>query len=198
MLTGRWVLTVWNAEYFFFPFCEDRIIGDVIMFAKDENRTSVHAITVDLYGTDDHTAAGVFNPSDCYFDAAGYFSEDRFDGANRLVRQKNIFGGLKWRFAQHIPWERQRVDRVPLFMVGEDTQFEDDGRLKDPEQNTLECAWHNSLTGAVASFRVAKSLLRNPGSQFEATSFMWSQSQKFEGTSLQLMNAGFMEPGQWF
>ena len=64
--------------------------------------------------------------------------------------------------------------------------------------NTFACPWHNNLTAAVASFRVAKALARNPGSRDEITSFAWRGSHPFRWNSQQLMELGLMEPGQWF
>ena len=51
---------------------------------------------------------------------------------------------------------------------------------------------------AVASFRVAKALARNPGSRDEIASFAWRGSHPFRWNSQQLMELGLMEPGQWF
>lgn len=55
-----------------------------------------------------------------------------------------------------------------------------------------------SLTGAVASFRVAKALRTNPGSRDDIGDFRWHRSEPFRWSSLQLMELGLMEPGQWF
>ncbi len=197
-LVGRWVLVVWNAEFFFFPFCEDRGARDAIAFAQSEGRHALHAVTVDLYGEQAGSVRQVVNREACFFDGVGYFAEDRFDGPEPVARQINVFGGLKWRYAQHVPWPRQHINRVPLFQVSQTTRLDEQGHLSDPEQNTYQSAWHHSLTGAVASFRVAKSLLHNPGSQVEIDTLMWSASTRFNWTSTQLMEAGFMEPGQWF
>jgi len=72
------------------------------------------------------------------------------------------------------------------------------GLFNDPEMNTIACPWHHNMTFCVASFRVAKSLINNPGSTYEIDSFMWDQSTRFEWTAQQIMNHGLMEPGQWF
>lgn len=197
-LVGRWVLALWNAEFFFFPFCEQRAASDMLMFAVSENRPSIPAVTVDIYCKDLDRNPNAVDLSDSFFDCSGYFAQDRFEGPVRLERQQNVFGGLKWRYMQHIPWDRQRIDRVPLFEVGARSVLLSDGHLNNPDQNTLESSWHKSLTGTVVSCRVAKSLRHNPGSQFDIGSFMWSQSEKFEWQSTQLMACGFMEPGQWF
>jgi hypothetical protein len=64
--------------------------------------------------------------------------------------------------------------------------------------NTYACPWHHSLTGAICSFRVAKALRTNPGSRHDISDFRWHKSERFNWSSLQLMELGLMEPGQWF
>ncbi len=54
------------------------------------------------------------------------------------------------------------------------------------------------MTAAVASFRVAKALVRNPGSRDHVHDMTWRHSQRFDWTGQQLMDLGLMEPGQWF
>jgi len=73
-----------------------------------------------------------------------------------------------------------------------------DHRFSDEEYNTYACPWHNNLTAAIASFRTAKALKRNPGSTFDIHTFRWHNSTPFEWTSTQLLDMGLMEPGQWF
>ena len=197
-LVGKWALFICNAEYFYFPFCENRKVSDLTQFVSEENRNSVHCVTVDVYGNDLERTPNAVDPANAYFDREGYYALDRYAGPEKMERQHDVFGGLKWRFAEHIPWERQRIDRVAFFKVYEGCQMDAEGRLNDEEMNTMACPWHNSLTGAVVSFRVAKSLRHNPGSQFDVTSFMWECSEKLDWSSDQLMKAGFMEPGQWF
>jgi hypothetical protein len=197
-LQNRWVLPVYNAEYFYFPFCEQRAISDAIQFVDEENRSAVYCTVLDLYAADCTTAPNAVDATNAHFDSQGYYAHDRFDGPQRLERQKQVFGGLKWRYAQHIPWARQSIDRIALFRALPDVRLTAEFQLSDAEMNTVSCPWHHSLTGAVASFRVAKSLRHNPGSQFEVESFMWSGSTRFEWTSTQLMDHGFIEPGQWF
>lgn len=197
-LTGQWVLACYNAEFLFYPFCESRSVSDLVQFVSEERRNAVFCTTVDLYadGTDLAKTGIVSDAS--YFDGTGYFAQDRYDGPQKLERQIDVFGGLKWRFSEHIPWERQRIDRIALFRAQDDTRMDENLLLNDPELNTVSCAWHNSLTCAIASLRVAKSLQRNPGSAYAIDGFVWDQSERFVWRSQQLMDAGLLEPGQWF
>lgn len=197
-LDGRWVFTGYNAEYLFFPFCEARSIADVAQFVTEERRNAVFGITVDLYPSDIDRDMKAITRDDALFDPVGYYALDRYDGPTRLDRQIDVFGGLKWRFAEHVPWPRQRIDRIPFFLARKDVPMTPALLFEDAEMNTIACPWHNNLTMAVPSFRVAKSLVSNPGSTFDIAAFKTASSARFEWTSEQLMLGGFMEPGQWF
>jgi hypothetical protein len=136
-----------------------------------------------------------------HFDGAGYYSLTRRDEAADwapLDRQVDLFGGLRWRFEEHVPWTRRRIDRISLFRAKPGLRMLPDFTLSDAEMNTCNSPWHNNLTAAVCSFRTAKALRTNPGSRAAIQQFMWRNSVKFEWNSQQLMNLGLMEPGQWF
>ncbi|MGJ8624794.1 MAG: hypothetical protein ACSHW1_18790, partial [Yoonia sp.] len=117
---------------------------------------------------------------------------------NDLDRQLDFFGGLRWRFEEHIPAPRRRIDRVAIFRNKPGLTFLHDHTFSDPEYNTYACPWHHNLTAAICSFRTAKALKRNPGSTFEIDTFKWHNSAQFEWHSQQLLDLGLMEPGQWF
>lgn len=197
-LAGRWIFAAHNAEYLVFPFHDDRSVWDLVQFVQEERRDSVSCCTIDLYPSSFVRGAEQFPADDAWFDTAGYYSADRYDGPERLERQIDIFGGLKWRYAEHIPWERQKINRTALFRAANGLRLEDNGLFNEPEYNTLSCPWHHSLTAGVASFRVAKSLIQNPGSTFDIETLVWDQSEKFDWSSQQVMSHGLMEPGQWF
>jgi len=114
-LSGRWIYYAHNAEYLYFPFCEGRSISDVAQFVEEERRESVFSTTVDLYPSQIDRNELILHSEDAHFDEEGYFSRDRFDGADKLERQIDVFGGLKWRYAEHIEWTRQRIDRIAFF-----------------------------------------------------------------------------------
>lgn len=197
-LAGRWVYAGYNAEFLYFPFCETRTISDATQFVSEERRRSVFCTTVDIYLDDRDLPETGASDRDVYFDRSGYYALDRYSGAERLERQLDVYGGLKWRFSEHIPWERQRIDRMCLFRAEDGLKMDAGYLLNDAEMNTINCEWHRNLTCSVVSLRVAKSLRRNPGSAFAVGDFIWGQSERFDGTSTQLMHHGLMEPGQWF
>jgi len=145
---------------------------------------------IEIHSTIDHLKSLQF-PNivllEAYFDRAGYYSRDRYVGPEKQERQIEIFGGLKWRYAEHVEWERQRIDRPAFFRAKAGLRLDERSRFSDQEMNTLSCPWHHSMTFALASFRVAKSLINTSESDYSIDSFMWSHSQKFEWRSPQLM-----------
>ena len=197
-LKNRWVYWGYNAEYLFFPFCEARTISDAAQFVAEERREAVFATVLDLYAGNLAEHPSGIDRDSAHFDASGYFARDRYDGPTRIERQIHIHGGLKWRFAEHVPWENQPIERIPFFRARDGVTIDDRGRLSEPEMNTHSAAWHHSMTFAIASFRTAKSLMTNPGSAEAITSLSWSGSTPFAWNSTQLMEHGLMEPGQWF
>lgn len=195
---GSWLYWGYNAEYLFFPFCETRRVGEMLAFHAEERRAAMVAYVIDLYAADPERHPDGVDRAGAMFDRSGYFAAERYRDGVPLERQVDIFGGLRWRYEEHIPWARRRLDRVALFRATRGLTMRPDFTLSDEEMNTLSCPWHHNLTAAVASFRTAKALKSNPGSRLAIRDFRWSGSQRFEWTSRQLLEAGFMEPGQWF
>jgi len=196
--SGRWMFAAHNAEYLYYPFSESRSVMDLLQFVNEERRDSVFCTAVDLYPSNFVRGADAYSDQDAWFDTSGYYSTDRYDGPDKIERQIDVFGGLRWRYAEHIPWEKQRINRTALFRAKEGLRVDENGIFNEPEYNTVSCPWHNNLTAAVASFRAAKSLIQNPGSTFEIESLIWDNSKQFDWTSKQLMEHGIIEPGQWF
>ncbi|MEM1005819.1 MAG: hypothetical protein AAGK26_10565, partial [Pseudomonadota bacterium] len=132
-------------------------------------------------------------------DSTGYYAHARHDKSGRpLERQLDMSGGLRWRFEDHIPYERRRIDRIALFRSQKSVTLLPDHTFDDPEYNTYSCPWHHNLTAAICSFRAAKALKGNAGSTFDIPSFRWCNSVPFEWNSRQLLDLGLIEPGQWF
>jgi len=198
-LPGRWIYWGYNAEYLFFPFCEHRAIAEALAFVAEERRESVHACVVDLYAGDPADHPSGVSVEDACLDLSGYYALARKgpDGAP-LERQLDFFGGLRWRFEEHVPPDRRAIGRVALFRARPGLAMDEAGRFSDPEFDTYECPWHHSLSAAVCSFRAAKALRANPGSAAAARDFRWRNSGRFDWRSQQLMDLGLMEPGQWF
>lgn len=197
-LPGRWIYYCYNAEFLHFPFCETRSIEEFTAFLAEERRRSAFTYVVDLYSNDLEAHPLGYSLESAHFDAAGYYALTRWTENGPAERQVSIYGGLKWRFEEHLPYQKRRIDRVSLFRAEKGLTMDADHYLSDEELNTYQCPWHHSPTVAVCSFRTAKYLKANPGSTFEIASFNWPFSRKFHWNSQQLMDLGLMEPGQWF
>jgi hypothetical protein len=198
---GTWLYYCFNAEYLFFPFCEYRTIGEMLAFHAEERRDAMLTYVIDLYASDLQRFPNAVSLDDTWLDRTGYYALARPDPANHgypKERQLDFFGGLRWRFEEHVPPERRKIDRVGLFRSRRDLVVRGDHTLSDEECNTYACPWHHNLTAAIVSFRTAKALKSNPGSTFDIETFRWHNSVPFEWHSRQLLDLGLMEPGQWF
>lgn len=196
---GVWFYWCFNAEFLFYPHAETRTIGELLAFHAEERRDAMMTYVVDLYAGDLNTAQSGVALEDAYLDRTGYYALDRSDAQGaRLERQYDIYGGLRWRFEEFVPEQSRRIDRIGLFRAKPGLVLRDDFTFSDDEYNTISCEWHHNLTAAACSFRAAKALKTNPGSKNNIQSFRWQNSIKFEWTSEQLLQLGFMETGQWF
>ncbi|WP_120500877.1 hypothetical protein [Roseovarius sp. EL26] len=196
-----WMYYCFNAEYLLFPFCETRGIGEMLSFHTEERRDAMLCYVVDLYAGDLDRFPNAVSLENAYLDKSGYYALARPDPANHnhpRERQLDIHGGLRWRFEEHIPPARRKIDRVALFKSKPGLTLREDHTFSDEEYNTYASPWHHNLTAAIVSFRVAKALKRNPGSSFEIGTLKWHNSVSFKWDSRQLMDLGLIEPGQWF
>lgn len=195
---GTWLFYCFNAEYLFHPFCETRSVGEMLAFHAEERRASMLTPVIDAYAGDLATADDAVSLSDCWLDGTGYFAMKRPGEDGPKDRQLDIFGGLRWRFEENIDSHRRRIDRIGLVRTAPGLRLRGDHTWSEEELNTFSCPWHHNLTAAIVSFRTAKALRSNPSSRFAIDSFRWPNSVAFEWNSRQLMDLGFMEPGQWF
>ena len=198
---GQWLYTCYNAEYLFFPFCEQRSIGEMLAFHAEERRDAILSYVIDLYAADLTAYPNAVSLETAHMDRTGYYALARTEAVKPHApkdRQLDFFGGLRWRFEEHIAWTRRKIDRIALFRAKKGLRLRPDFTLTDEEMNTYACPWHNNITTAICSFRTAKALRANPGSRFAINTFRWQNSTEFQWQSQQLMDLGLMEPGQWF
>jgi hypothetical protein len=197
---GTWLYYCYNGEYLFHPFCETRKVGEMLTFHTEERRDAMLAYVVDIYAGDLHKNRNAVSLDDTWMDKSGYYALGRPDPVtgHPKERQLDFFGGLRWRFEEHIPVDRRKIDRIALFRARPGLRLRADHTFNDEEYNTYACPWHHNLTAAIVSFRTAKALKTNPGSTFDIQTFKWHNSVPFEWTSQQLLDLGLMEPGQWF
>ena len=199
--TAQWLYYCYNAEYLFFPFSETRTFGEMLSFHTEERRDAMLTYLVDLYAGDLDRCPEAVSLDDTWIDRSGYYALARPDPDNHnhpKERQLNFFGGLRWRYEEHVPEDRRKIDRIAIFRAKPGLELREDHTFTDEEYNTYACPWHNNLTASIASFRTAKALKRNPGSTFDIRTFRWHNSTPFEWHSRQLLDLGLMEPGQWF
>jgi hypothetical protein len=197
---GTWFYYCYNAEYLFFPFCETRNIRELLTFQTEERRDAILTYVVDLYAGDLTAHPDAVSTEDAMLDRSGYYALGRLDPERNVPheRQLDFFGGLRWRFEEHIPLERRKIDRIGLFRAKPGLTLRLNHTFSDEEYNTYACPWHNNITATIVSFRTAKALRSNPGSKFDIHNFQWRNSTPFKWHSQQLMDLGLMEPGQWF
>lgn len=198
---GQWIFYCYNAEYLFFPFCETRRIGEMLAFHAEERRESMLCYAIDLYADDLNQFSNAVSLDYAHLDRSGYYAQARLDPQKQYQpkeRQLDFFGGLRWRFEEHVPYHRRNIDRIALFKAKSGLTLRDNHRFSDEEYNTYACPWHHNITAAICSFRAAKALKTNPGSRYNINTFKWHNSTQFKWNSNQLLDLGLIEPGQWF
>ena len=195
-----WMFYCYNTEYLFYPFCETRSVGELLAFQTEERRDAMLTFVVDLYAENLETFPNAVSLETAFLDRSGYYALARPGGPHNhpMDRQLDFFGGLRWRFEEHVPSGRRKIDRISLFRSNKSLILREDHTFDEEELNTYSCPWHNNLTAAICSFRTAKALKLNPGSRFDVHTFKWHNSAPFEWHSRQLLDLGLMEPGQWF
>lgn len=203
-LMGHWVYWGFNAEFFFYPFCENRTIKDLTIFLTEERRKNFFSIVIDSYNRELKLNSVGLTLEDTAFDAVNYFYTDPnpqdFPNADEevLTRVKNVFGGLRWRYSEYLNKKNAKIDRVSLFMVHDKLEFNEYGKTEDPEFYSYKCPHHHNPTGAIISYRTAIDLMHNPRSRQSIADFEWMGSEKFGWNSPQLLRLGIIETGQWF
>ncbi|WP_151719526.1 glycosyltransferase family 2 protein [Gemmobacter serpentinus] len=198
---GTWLYYCYNAEYLFFPFCETRTVRDLLAFHTEERRDAMLSYVIDLYAGDLSRHRNAVSLEDAHLDRSGYYALTRKDPDRDWEpreRQLDFFGGLRWRFEEHVTWTKRKIDRISLFRSAPGLLLRPDFTFNNEEYNTYACPWHHNLTACICSFRVAKALTTNPGSRYDIHNFRWHNSTEFLWHSQQLMDLGLMEPGQWF
>lgn len=195
---GLWLYYCYNAEYLFFPFSDFRTVGEMLAFHAEERRESMLTYVVDLYADDLGRFPDAVSLERAHMDRSGYYALAREGPDGPKNRQLDFFGGLRWRFEEHVPAAKRKIDRISLFRAKAGLRLRDDHTFSDEEYNTYACPWHHNLTAAICSFRTAKALRSNAGSMYDIDSFLWHNSIPFEWHSRQLLDLGLMEPGQWF
>ena len=191
-LSGRWVLWLWNGEFFVFPFGETRVLADLAAFLEDERRKVLFTYALDLYG-EDLPAADV-DPRECdlYFDREGYHAFPKEQN------QLRVYGGLGWRFAEITPKDLHQIGRSSLIRAQAGVHLGRDMIFHDVEYGSVSCPWHHNPTGAILGLRRTRRIMAHPNFPAVRNKLIWWGSEPVAWTSAQLLEAGMIEPGQWF
>lgn len=136
---GQWLYYCYNAEYLFFPFCETRNVVDLLTFHTEERRDAMLTYVIDLYAGDLNAHPNAVSLEDAYLDRSGYYALGRSDRNGPKERQLDFYGGLRWRFEEHIPKDRRRIDRIALFRAKPDLKLSEAHLFNDEEYNTFAC-----------------------------------------------------------
>lgn len=191
-LNGRWVLWLWNGEFFVFPFGEARRLADLAAFLGDERRPSLYTYLFDLYADELPSPDDSPEASELWFDVEGYHAFPEQD------RQLRLFGGLGWRFQEFVPDAMRQIGQAQFFKAAAGVYLGADLVFQDLNYAAVSCPWHHSPTGAVMSLRRARRIMAHPNFPPMRDRLIWHGSRRFEWTSRQLLELGMIEPGQWF
>ena len=115
---GTWLYYCYNAEYLFYPFSETRTVGEMLAFHAEERRDAMLTYVIDLYADDLQDFPDAVSLDRAHLDKSGYYALARNDPDNHnhpRERQLDFFGGLRWRYEEHIPAPRRNIDRIALF-----------------------------------------------------------------------------------
>ncbi|MEM7239372.1 MAG: hypothetical protein AAF501_16320 [Pseudomonadota bacterium] len=189
---GRWIHWLNNGEFFFYPWCETRTVGDLAAFLADERRPILYTYGLDLYGRTLPDPQDDPRMAEMWLDTRAYYA---FPAENRRLA---FFGGLGWRFEDLILPSLQQVGRAGLFRAQKGVHIRQDMVFGEDAYVSVSAPWHNSATGAVMSLRRTRHLFAAPEFVDVQDRLFWPGSVRFEWTSEQLLNLGMIEPGQWF
>ena len=113
-LPGLWLYYCYNGEYLFHPFCEVRNVRELTAFHTEERRDALLSYVIDLYAGDLDRFQNAVSRDEAMLDRSGYYALGRPDAGNHghpRQRQLDFFGGLRWRFEEHVPPARRKIDR---------------------------------------------------------------------------------------
>lgn len=218
--TGRWCLSLEPSDLFVFARSESRRIKDLVDFLETEHRDHVYALVVEMYG--DRPAASLSlgageSPFDRmpYFDPFGYWISDAGPHRNVLTR-----GGVQRRtLFSDSPARSPGLNRIPLVKWRRFYAYVAGTRLMVPARlNTPHSSWHTSPTACLlrfalldgdASLQTAAAaegreiVSDGGGSSYAAVprlrrrELKQAASMRFTA-SMDLVNCGLLNPGQWF
>jgi hypothetical protein len=198
-------------EYLVFPFQENRNIGELADFLKNERKDALHGIYVDSYARNpgDVKQANSDDPfAVCpYFDSDGYYHRNIGDGMATVV------GGPSLRLSNRgEPYAAPILNRIVGVWWKWNYHFLGDGRTVRPIKLNRIFDWKNPVVSA-AMFRFpqidaakggasVESMIRTYGKEVANTVsngkdlYLEGVSTSFQSSS-DLVEIGLMSPGNW-
>jgi hypothetical protein len=203
---GRWCLSLESTDLFVFYRYESRPILSLVDFLETEYRDHLYAVVVHLYGERPAEEIALAQepklPDQAFlFDSIGYVTFDV--GSDRSV---TIRGGLLRRaLFGRVPHESPPLNRIPLIKWRRTFSYLDGHRLLWPHRlNTPHARWHTSPTGCLLRLSVFMTegseddLCLPPCAEpLRRRALRNDVSQRYKGSE-DLVNAGLLNPGQWF
>jgi hypothetical protein len=218
--SGRWCLSLDPSERFVFRRCETRRIEDLVQFLESEQRDHMFAVIVDMYG---EQRADLIdwrpgeNPAEklSYFDCFGYSGGEAGPYSSVRVR-----GGPQRRLSYRTsPQSAPELNRVPLVKWRWSYSYILERRLLMPSWlNSAHCEHHSTPTACLLRYsllddpavlrlaaRARKAAIIADDAPCHASSLAPLRerqlrhefSARYVGSE-DLVEAGLLNPGQWF
>jgi len=218
--TGRWCLSLEPNERFVFYRSETRRIMDLIEFLTSERRDHIYAVLLEMYGDQpaEHICLNAGEDPATklrYFDAFGYSAPEPGRLSNVVVR-----GGIQRRaLYRDNPEDSPSLNRIPLVKWRWYFAYISGRRLMMPARlNTPHAPWHSSPTACLLRYalldppssvelaaRIDATEIMSDGrrSCYDAVAALRQVDLKHDysgrfNESLDLVDVGLINPGQWF
>lgn len=215
---GRWCLSLDTTDALVFYRCETRTMADFTEFLEAESRDHVYALVVEMYGerpAAELAAQGVAPSGLDRFDAFGFVTLDPGRFRNVIVR-----GGLQRRTLNRArPRRSPALNRIPLVRWQWFYGYVAGTRLIVPAYlNNPHTPWHSSPTACILRYALLATpetletaarheaavtvkdggLAAYPGlARLRDASPLGDGSRRY-GSTRDLVEAGLLNPGQWF
>jgi hypothetical protein len=131
---GQWIYYCYNVEYLFYPFCETRAITEMLAFHTEERRDSMLTYIIDLYTDDLDADPDAVSLERAHLDRSGYYAlarPDMLKEGHPKERQLDFYGGLRWRYEEHVPSARRKIDRISIFRATNGLKLREEHTFSD-------------------------------------------------------------------
>jgi hypothetical protein len=211
--TRNFCLLADPGEYLVFPFKEDRAIGELANFLKNERKDCLHGIMIDGYSRNPDDIAAAAGTEDDPFAICPYFDRDGYYHRNLGAADALVKGGPSLRLAAYPePNDSPAINRVVGVWWRWSYYFINDGRTLRPPKMMRIFDWKNPVVN-VAMFRFPEIEARQGGMPHAEMITAYGKevanavannrnfyvdgiSEKFSSSSA-LMEMGIISSGNW-